>query len=124
MESEGDGEDIPKNGELDNVHPRPISFYVPVNDSVDNGYKKTMRNAKSRLRRRSEENEDESYFKLNHDEKMLQADILYQDQLNEKGMSCCVIVSCRLAALCKTFLGQKDTVTDVSSMSVRLKMLT
>ncbi|XP_048759195.2 uncharacterized protein LOC125668805 [Ostrea edulis] len=76
---------IPRERNSDNFDPRPISFYVPVNDPIENGYKKMKRTMKSRIRQKSEENEGEPHFKLNHDEKMLQADILYQDQLNGRG---------------------------------------
>ncbi|XP_061182123.1 inner centromere protein B-like [Saccostrea echinata] len=67
---------------------RPVAFYIPVNDQFDNGnkYKKKKRKkSKSKVRENSEKTRDEPTFKLNHDEKMLQADILHQDQLNEKG---------------------------------------
>ncbi|XP_062570708.1 inner centromere protein-like [Saccostrea cucullata] len=72
-----------------NFNFRPVAFYIPVNDQFDKGnrYKKRKKKkSKSKIRENSEKNQqDEPTFKLNHDEKMLQADILHQDQLNEKG---------------------------------------
>ena len=70
---------------------RPVAFYIPVNpspcktQSSERRKKRTKSNQRENSEERYEEEEDYN-FKLNHEEKMLQADILHQDQLNEKGM--------------------------------------
>lgn len=65
---------------------RPVSFYIPVNDlSVNQLSERKKSRTQSKDGENSEQMGDTYNYKLNHDEKMLQADILHQDQLNEKG---------------------------------------
>lgn len=65
----------------------PVAFYIPVNDLSANQLSERKKNlTQSKDGENSEQMGDTCNFKLNHDEKMLQADILHQDQLNEKGL--------------------------------------
>lgn len=65
---------------------RPVAFYIPVNDlSVNQLSERKKNRTQSKDGENSEQMGDTCNYKLNHDEKMLQADILHQDQLNEKG---------------------------------------
>lgn len=70
---------------------RPVAFYIPVNPSPSKTQSSERRKKRTKSKRREnseerDEDEDDCNFRLNHEEKMLQADILHQDQLNEKGM--------------------------------------
>lgn len=75
-----------ENTKTENSDVRPVAFYIPVNDlSVSQLSKRKKSRTQSKDGENSEQMADTYNYKLNHDEKMLQADILYQDQLNEKG---------------------------------------